>query len=125
MIKVYVFRHPQSQHNKDGIIRGEANSRLSKEGLHQAQEIAEALKDIPFTLFLTAPADICYRFTNEVYKYHRGKTVMHLQELRDRCLGVYEDQPYSNIGTIDDVFQMAIRKELRCSYKFYQFSGYN
>ena len=111
MIEVYLFRHPRSQYNLEGKIQGQANSPLCEEGKHQAKEIAEALKYSHFTLFLASDLDRSLQFTTQIARHHKGVSLMVLQELRERSLGRYEGKPYDAIGTIEDVFQMAITKE--------------
>ena len=113
MLEVYAFRHPQSRYNLEGKIQGQADSPLSEEGLRQAKEVAEALKKIPFTTILTSDLQRCIRFAWEIAHANkrRGITLHLLPELRDRNLGIYEGEPYSIIGTIDDVFQMVLGRE--------------
>lgn len=113
MLEVYAFRHPQSQYNLEGKIQGQTDSPLSEDGLQQAKEVAEALKEIPFTTILTSDLQRCIRFAWEIAHANkrRGITLHLLPELRDRYLGMYEGQPYDVVGTIDDVFQMVLSRE--------------
>lgn len=49
MAKVFIFRHGQTEDNKNNIFSGWRDSDLTPEGIKEAEEIAEKLKDEPVT----------------------------------------------------------------------------
>jgi broad specificity phosphatase PhoE len=44
----HIVRHGQTEENNQGIYQGQLDTVLNKDGLLQAQRVAEALQSIPF-----------------------------------------------------------------------------
>lgn len=113
MIEVYTFRHPQSQYNKEKRIQGQIDSPLSEEGLQQAQDIAERLKDTPFTVLLTSDLQRASTLAELVQRYHPQAQLVRDQDLRERGLGILEGKTYESYGGREaDVFRIAIESGL-------------
>ena len=53
-VNVYLVRHGETEENKTGIIQGQLDTRLNETGRGQAQILAEALKDVPFSHAFTS-----------------------------------------------------------------------
>lgn len=109
MIEVYTFRHTQSQYNKEKRIQGQIDSPLSEEGLQQAKDIAEILKDTPFTVLLTSDLQRASTLAELVQRYHPQAQLVRDPDLRERGLGVLEGETYESYGGREDgVFRIAI-----------------
>jgi len=69
-LKIYLFRHGQTYHNRDGIFSGWLNTGLTKRGFEDAKIIALRLKnkkiDVAFQTRLSRSKDTL----REVLKYH-------------------------------------------------------
>ncbi|MFZ2664287.1 MAG: histidine phosphatase family protein [Patescibacteria group bacterium] len=52
---IYIFRHGQTDDNKDFIFSGWRESKLTKEGEEQAEILAEKLKNIKFDRLISSP----------------------------------------------------------------------
>jgi len=69
-LKIYLFRHGQTYHNRDGIFSGWLNTGLTKRGFEDAKIIALRLKnkkiDVAFQTRLSRSKDTL----KEVLKYH-------------------------------------------------------
>jgi 2,3-bisphosphoglycerate-dependent phosphoglycerate mutase len=48
-VNVYLVRHGETEENKLGIVQGQLNTQLNKTGRDQAEILAQALKDVPFS----------------------------------------------------------------------------
>jgi hypothetical protein len=51
---VVFVRHGETQENRDKIIQGQMDSHLNELGRRQADAVAEALRDVPFTHALSS-----------------------------------------------------------------------
>ena len=72
---LYVFRHGETEDNKNRIFSGRRNSLLTSRGVEQSQELAETLKDkkIDVAIFsdiAEGKSDRAERTLEEVLKYH-------------------------------------------------------
>ena len=46
--RVYIVRHGETEHNRQGIIQGHLDTPLNATGIEQARLAADALADVPF-----------------------------------------------------------------------------
>lgn len=46
--RVYIVRHGETEHNRQGIVQGQLDTPLNDTGVEQAQLAADALEDVPF-----------------------------------------------------------------------------
>ena len=69
-LKVYLFRHGQTEYNKKGIFTGWSESKLTPEGIRNAKAVAKKLKnkqiDVAFQTKLSRSKDTL----KEVLKFH-------------------------------------------------------
>ncbi|HEY0261855.1 MAG TPA: histidine phosphatase family protein [Chitinophagales bacterium] len=55
MKEIYIIRHGQTEHNRNGIVQGKGvNLSLNETGKRQAQQFFEAHKNIPFDVVFTS-----------------------------------------------------------------------
>lgn len=67
---VYVFRHGQTTFNRDGIFTGLLDPMLTKEGIKNAQTVAEKLKYVKFGIAIRSSTIRSKQTLNEVLKFH-------------------------------------------------------
>lgn len=48
ILRIYFIRHGETQENREGIIQGQADTKLNEIGVKQANLVGEALKDVEF-----------------------------------------------------------------------------
>lgn len=67
---LYLFRHGLTEHNKGKIFCGRIDSPLTKEGIKQAEELAEKLKDKKIDLGIYSDISRAKDTLDIVLKYH-------------------------------------------------------
>ncbi len=55
MSKIYIIRHGKTELNQANALQGRSDYPLNEEGIRQAQEAAELLRDIDFSYVFTSP----------------------------------------------------------------------
>ncbi|MDI6882894.1 MAG: histidine phosphatase family protein [Patescibacteria group bacterium] len=84
---LYVFRHSQSCDNYRRIFSGRRQSRLTPEGIKQAKELAEKLKNKKINLFIISPLVRCQQTIKPIQKYHPRAKVRVEKLLKERDYG--------------------------------------
>lgn len=54
-MKLYIVRHGQTNNNLNGIIQGISDTPLNDNGINQAKELKEKIKDVKFDLVISSP----------------------------------------------------------------------
>lgn len=67
---LYLFRHGLTHHNKNKIFCGRTDSKLTAEGIKQAEELAEKLKDKQIDLGIYSDLSRAKDTLDIVFKYH-------------------------------------------------------
>lgn len=49
-MKIYLVRHGETDWNQAGLLQGQTDIALNAQGLEQASEAAERLKEVPFEI---------------------------------------------------------------------------
>lgn len=75
IMKIYIMRHGETVWNKNGIIQGRTNNRLSAEGISQVEAQAEQYKDAHFDLIYSSPLMRTMQTANIMNRYHHCKIV--------------------------------------------------
>lgn len=84
---IYLFRHAESEDNRQHIFSGWRNPDLSEKGKIDAQELAELLKDKEFSLVYTPSLTRNVMTVKEVLKYHPLTKIVTDDRLKERCYG--------------------------------------
>lgn len=83
---IYFVRHGQTDTNvkeKNGTADGEDDAPLNNVGIRQAEEVAEALKDVRFDVVLTSPYKRAAQTADIINKYHNAPLFAEIN-LRER-----------------------------------------
>ena len=67
---VILIRHGETDYNKSHRYQGALDIPLNETGLHQAELLAERLKDVPIDVFVSSPMDRAYVTTEKVAAAH-------------------------------------------------------
>ena len=54
-MKIYLVRHGETDWNQAGRLQGQTDIALNAQGLEQAREAAERLKEVPFEIAFCSP----------------------------------------------------------------------
>jgi len=91
----YYVRHGKTEFNKQGIMQGQVDSPLAKEGLPVLHETRDALKDIPFQRCFSSPL---YRAVNtaEIILEGRNIPIEPLDDLKEMNFGDIDGKPHKD-----------------------------
>lgn len=94
---IYLFRHSESEDNRQHLFCGWRNPPLSEKGRLDCQEVAELLKskkiDLAFTPNLLRNTDTL----KEVLKYHPGTQIIVDDRIRERKYGDLQGQGHLDL----------------------------
>jgi len=94
--EVYIIRHGETNWNKEGIVQGHKNTKLSKKGKNQAKSAGIKLKDYEFDIIYSSDLNRAIDTANYINKYHKQVIIID-EMLRERKLGVLEGNNWSTI----------------------------
>lgn len=86
---LYLVRHGETEWNKIGIVMGQSDSPLTKNGLEQAKTTARELKDVSFDAVFSSDLHRARR-TAEIIKLERQLAIQTSKALRERDFGHWE-----------------------------------
>lgn len=88
MPQIYITRHGQTQDNKDKIFSGWRDVDLDEDGIKEAHELAEKLKDIPFTkAYCSDLARARHTLEIVLQKYHANIPITEDWRIKERDYG--------------------------------------
>ncbi len=88
-MEIIVTRHGETDYNVKGIIQGQKQSKLTGNGLKQAEALSNALKNKKIDYIYTSFLSRSINTAEIVNKYHKSK-IRKLKILNERKLGVLE-----------------------------------
>ncbi len=108
-MKIYLVRHGETDWNQAGLLQGQTDIALNVQGLEQAREAAERLKEVPFEIAFCSPL-IRAKRTAETIIGDRKITITTDERLRELNFGPWEgvdirtikdaaSQPFTNPGS--------------------------
>ena len=108
-MKIYLVRHGETDWNQAGLLQGQTDIALNAQGLEQAREAAERLKEVPFEIAFCSPL-IRAKRTAKTIIGDRKITLTTDERLRELNFGPWEgvdirtirdaaSQPFTNPGS--------------------------
>ena len=108
-MKIYLVRHGETDWNQAGLLQGQTDIALNAQGLEQAREAAERLKEVSFEIAFCSPL-IRAKRTAETIIGDRKITLTTDERLRELNFGPWEgvdirtikdaaSQPFTNPGS--------------------------
>jgi broad specificity phosphatase PhoE len=93
---IYLVRHGQTEHNRDGIVSGHVNTVLTEKGKQQAAATRDALAHIKFDVAYSSDLD---RAIDTAAIIHETEVPEpnRLKELRERNFGEYDGLPGTHL----------------------------
>ncbi|HUY00566.1 MAG TPA: histidine phosphatase family protein [Candidatus Deferrimicrobium sp.] len=89
-LKIYIFRHGESEYNRDNKFTGLKDVKLTPHGIQQAKLIADKLKDKVFQVAYRTRLIRSKETLNEVLRYHKNITVIEDDRIIERSYGDLE-----------------------------------
>ena len=86
---IYLVRHGETEWNVKHITQGQSNSSLTENGIEQAEETAEKLKDVEFNVIFSSDLSRAHK-TAEIVKLNREIIIQTSKLLRERSYGSFE-----------------------------------
>jgi len=102
---LYLVRHGETEWNVKKINQGQSESSLTENGIAQAKETAEKLKEIKFDAIFSSDLSRAYR-TAEIIKLDRNVVIQTSKFLRERAHGSFE-------GKHADVMKNTLKDKLK------------
>jgi len=99
-MKIILVRHAQTKQNKEKVIQGWLNSKLSKVGIQQAKKVAKHLKNEKISAIYSSDLDRAKDTAKEIIKHHPHLELKLKKELREQNKGIFEGTP---LGTSQKV----------------------
>ena len=90
----YIVRHGESVWNIKGIIQGQKNSRLTKNGINQACKLAKELKNIKFDKTFSSDR-IRAKRTAQIIALEHKLAIVTTKLLRERNFGNYQGKKWT------------------------------
>jgi 2,3-bisphosphoglycerate-dependent phosphoglycerate mutase len=95
---IYLFRHGQTFYNKKKIFTGWSDSRLTPEGIVQAQNLGMMLKEVKIDVAIHSGLGRSIRTLKEVLKFHpECKKIIEDKRMIERGYGELQGVPHKRI----------------------------
>lgn len=91
-MKILIVRHGKTNWNKEKRAAGLTDIELNEEGISQANELKEKLKDVNIDLIISSPLKRAIKTAEIINEYHNKKIVIE-EGATERNLGIYEGEP--------------------------------
>ncbi len=93
-MKVIIVRHAETSENAKQIDIGhDVDPLLTKEGIKQAEKLADFLKNEKIHFAYVSPQKRAVHTAKEVLKFHPSAKMEHIPHLKEQNLGIYESVP--------------------------------
>jgi len=98
---IYLFRHGESEDNRQHIFSGWRDPELSEKGKVDSQELAELLKDKRIDLFISPNLKRNLKTVDEMKKYHPSARIELDERVKERCYGDLQGQHHLDLMRTD------------------------
>ncbi|KAI0672863.1 phosphoglycerate mutase-like protein [Trametes maxima] len=88
--KVYIVRHGETDHNRQGIIQGQLDTPLNAAGVHQAELAADALENVPFGAAYSSDLQRARKTAEIILEKPPGLKLETMEALRERFMGDWQ-----------------------------------
>lgn len=90
MTKFYLIRHGQTDYNKAGKVQGRLDTPLNEQGISQAEQMSEELKDVNFDVIYYSPLTRAQQTAEIIRQHHPESEFIVAPEIIERDFGEYE-----------------------------------
>lgn len=96
-MRVFLIRHGETEHNKEGAITGQTDVSLNQKGVEQAEKLAKRLENEAFDSAYSSDLERTYETTGIVAE-KQGLHPERFKEFREMDFGDLEGEPKSTWG---------------------------
>lgn len=96
-IDLYIARHGQTEENLQRILQGQMPGTLTEEGIHQAEELRDKLKDVDFGCIYSSDLRRALKTARIIAEPHNCPLIEE-PLLRERDFGIHTGGPYISIS---------------------------
>lgn len=100
MTKIYLIRHAEAEGNLYRRIQGQYDSLVTPRGMRQIEALAQRFKEIPIDAVYSSDMKRTQITASAITKY-KNLPIQTTADLREVCLGVWEDMPWGNLEQTD------------------------
>ncbi|KAL1574998.1 hypothetical protein MG5_00041 [Candida albicans P57072] len=122
IIRVFIVRHGQTDHNVQKILQGHLDTDINETGKEQAEIVGNYLSKIPFDYFVSSDLSRCQQTLIPILSHQQTKTVKYTPNLRERDMGKVEGMylkdalekygpGFRNLGEKEDALCKRVEKE--------------
>jgi len=101
MTRVYLIRHAEAEGNLYRVAQGQDNSNLTDRGWRQVKALEKRFETIDVHAIYASDLYRTCATASAVYK-PKGLTLHRRRDLREICVGVWEQKPWGEIARTDD-----------------------
>lgn len=87
IIRVFIVRHGQTDHNVQKILQGHLDTDLNDTGRDQARLVGNFFSQIPIDYFLSSDLTRCQQTLQSILEHQENDTVRYTSNLRERDMG--------------------------------------
>lgn len=96
MVKIFLLRHGETESNRDNIVSGVLDSKLTYLGKIQAKKLAKLLEKEDIDIIYSSPLKRALETAQEIAKKHKLKVIINNQ-LREINLGEFEGKSWDYV----------------------------
>jgi len=96
-LKIYLFRHGQTYHNRDAVFSGWSDTKLTKTGINHAKIITLRLQDKEINVAFQSRLSRSKDTLKEILRYHHEcKRIITDDRIIERCYGILQGETHYN-----------------------------
>ena len=97
MTTIYLIRHAEAEGNLYRRSQGQYDANITALGRAQIGALAERFRQVPIHALWSSDLNRACSTATAILKYHPELTIHTSPQLREVCMGVWEDMPWGNI----------------------------
>ena len=102
--KLFVFRHAETFDNKNGVLSGWRDSKLTSKGILEARKIAEQLAEYKIDYAFTSHLKRTKKTLKIVLQHHHSVAIFVDDRLIERCYGILQGRSKERVAHEDKEF---------------------
>ncbi|KAI3405377.2 hypothetical protein KGF56_001824 [Candida oxycetoniae] len=87
IVRVFVVRHGQTDHNVQKILQGQLDTPMNSQGYAQAELLGSRFISTPINHFVTSDLCRCQETLEQITKHHTSPSIKITRNLRERNMG--------------------------------------
>jgi len=97
LTRIYLIRHAETTWNAEGRLQGTLDAPLSERGQRQAENLVEALRQVPFAAVYSSPLERAYGTARALAEAH-GLTTIAIEAFREMNQGEWEGRRVDEVA---------------------------